>query len=637
MSVDSKKLQVFPVAIGENSNYSSCYPLGVLSAYAKHFDNGALLDSVLFDAITPADLDGMLKRLNEGEFRNDAVYLFSSYVWNYDLQLVFAKQLKERLSNILIVIGGPHIPKDEKKCREFLTNHPYFDIAVNGEGENTLVDLLQTCVSLKANNLSLVEADYSKVLGITFRGANNKIYRTESRPRIKDFSILPSPYLTGEFDHWPDEWFTLMITETNRGCPFGCTFCDWGGATLSKIYKFELERINAEIVFAVKRKVETLHFCDANFGAFQRDVEIAQTIANAKKEYGYPKYASMTFSKNATKKVTDIVRIFAAENLIESAAVSLQTVNDDVLSAVKRNNIKTSSYENLIEVFDELNMPAATDILIGLPDQTYDTFKNDLQFCFDRKLMAAVFLVSILPNAPMADEAYMEKYDLKIDDRYLVVSSSSFTEAERNTMISLRLAESFLIQEKVFKYVLLYLQIEHKIKALDIVDIWLKTGFAKDTRYPLTAWAVENILKVGGEGVITDWLMIQWGTDAKVIFDDVTPFYHEVLSIVSEKFSVDFSEFSNEIDSLFQFQKTIMPNPQKGFPAPVELQHDVVGYFKQFNQFKNFLSIPEGFQKLQEFDAATLNIPKQNIKKRFSYTKLNIRIPGWPLDAGLPV
>ena len=33
------------------------------------------------------------------------------------------------------------------------------------------------------------------------------------------------------------------MLESNRGCPYGCTFCDWGSATLSKVRNFDLDRV----------------------------------------------------------------------------------------------------------------------------------------------------------------------------------------------------------------------------------------------------------------------------------------------------------------------------------------------------------------------------------------------------------
>ena len=56
-------------------------------------------------------------------------------------------------------------------------------------------------------------------------------------PRLRELSPLPSPYLENVFepllDANPDERW-LALWETNRGCPFSCTFCDWGSATAAK-------------------------------------------------------------------------------------------------------------------------------------------------------------------------------------------------------------------------------------------------------------------------------------------------------------------------------------------------------------------------------------------------------------------
>ena len=68
----------------------------------------------------------------------------------------------------------------------------------------------------------------------------NKNYcNNPNLPRLKDFDKVPSPYLVGIFDDLIKEnpkerW--LASWETNRGCPFSCTYCDWG---LQLIVKFQ--------------------------------------------------------------------------------------------------------------------------------------------------------------------------------------------------------------------------------------------------------------------------------------------------------------------------------------------------------------------------------------------------------------
>ena len=95
--------------------------------------------------------------------------------------------------------------------------------------------------------------------------------------------------LSGSFDRlieaYPEnEW--LILWETNRGCPFKCTFCDWGSATASKVNKFDLERLKLEIDWFSKNKIEFIFCCDANFGILKRDIEIAEYVAIKKKRTG---------------------------------------------------------------------------------------------------------------------------------------------------------------------------------------------------------------------------------------------------------------------------------------------------------------------------------------------------------------
>ena len=69
----------------------------------------------------------------------------------------------------------------------------------------------------------------------------------------------PSPYLSGEFDYLisnkKDHNYQAII-ETNRGCPFLCTYCYWGrGGNTTKYRYHSLERVFAEIDWIGKNKI----------------------------------------------------------------------------------------------------------------------------------------------------------------------------------------------------------------------------------------------------------------------------------------------------------------------------------------------------------------------------------------------
>ena len=66
----------------------------------------------------------------------------------------------------------------------------------------------------------------------------------------------------------------ISAWETNRGCPFQCTFCDWGSATKTKVRKWERDRLFKEIEWFADNKIPYIDCCDANFGIFvERDLE----------------------------------------------------------------------------------------------------------------------------------------------------------------------------------------------------------------------------------------------------------------------------------------------------------------------------------------------------------------------------
>ena len=103
--------------------------------------------------------------------------------------------------------------------------------------------------------------------------------RNPNIDRVRDLDEIPSPFLEGAFDsimaaNPSESWIGLW--ETNRGCPFRCTFCDWGSATAAKVTKFGEERLYREVDWFADKKIEYIFCCDANFGILKRDVDIAE-------------------------------------------------------------------------------------------------------------------------------------------------------------------------------------------------------------------------------------------------------------------------------------------------------------------------------------------------------------------------
>ncbi|HNN86966.1 MAG: radical SAM protein [Pseudomonadales bacterium] len=634
---EKKILKVCPVPLANEPQYSAFFTHGLLVAHAKAYKDGLLNRYCDFEKITPvkpSETESLIHKMKHESM--PIVFMLASYVWNHDLNIAFAKRVRELIPSALIVIGGPNIPRAEKPCNRFMNINHCIDVAVQGEGEMTLSVLLEAlCSYIAAGEKNIRQCDLSVVNGLTFRGKDLKPIRTANRDRIKDMNTIPSPYLTGEFEHL-SVMPPVAVMETSRGCPFGCTFCDWGGATLSKIHRLDTQRIFDEIEYIAKKNIATILLADANFGTFDRDIEIAEKLVESKRKYGYPIQAAHFLAKNTPERVAKIVRILHSEKMMPDAVASLQSTDPEVLKNIRRSNIKESAYENLIAVFHEVKMAPTTDILVGLPGQTRDSFKRDLQFAFDRQVLVRCFPVRILPNSPMADEDYVRQHGLVVNESGFVLRGNSFTEEDCQAMLSLRVVTSFFFDEKVIFYLALYIQVEHGIPAIDLASRLVSLTDDKKSSFPALFWVKENMLN---PSLWMEILALAWKKNSEIFFSNPKKLFFDILVVLKESFSIDVDE--REYWALVDLQESLLVWPKrKVAPYCFATDYDFAGYFAQFDPvvFPVLSRKPDTFRPLAQFRRASfLEIKEQPSLhlKSFAFTKTELYSTTWTLDAGL--
>jgi radical SAM superfamily enzyme YgiQ (UPF0313 family) len=323
---------------------------------------------------------------------------FSCYVWNERLSLAIARRLKERSPGVLIVFGGPQVPDHPEA---FLRSHPWIDVVCHGEGERTFLDVLQA-----ADEMTL-----ARIESVSFIDQAGAFVQTPRRERLRDLDESPSPFLVGVFDGLiaggKQQW--LVSWETNRGCPFSCSFCDWGSATGTKVSRYGLERLEHEAEWFAEHQVRYLFICDANFGMLRRDVEIAQALVDAYARKRLKVVVSIQNPKNRTDHIKRIQKIFSDSRVVTlSSAISLQAVAQATLAAVNRENISLSTFRDLQEHYWAQGLETYTELILGLPGETCESFMNGV--CdviragqFNR---ISFYDCAVLPNAPMADPGY---------------------------------------------------------------------------------------------------------------------------------------------------------------------------------------------------------------------------------------
>jgi len=400
------KGKVFPIKVGmvqinksfSNQNYLPL-SVGLLQAYAqKH-----LTQPDNYEFLLPIYRRGPVEDAVRSLLGVDAAF-FSTYVWNGRISLEIAKTLKGRSPETVIVFGGPHVPD---RAQEFLTRHQFIDIACHGEGERSALAILENCRS----------RSWDGIPGISFLRKHGDPVLQSKAPRLLDLSEVPSPYLEDVFaplmDANPEEQW-IACWETNRGCPFACTFCDWGSALQSKVYTFDMERLYKEIAWFARHKIEYLFCCDANFGILPRDIQIAEYVAEVKRKYGYPYTLSVQGTKNATERAYKIFKILADAGLGNSIDIALQSVDANTLRSIKRSNISKETYEELQRRFTRDGVETYTDMILGLPGETYDSFANGVSEIIENGQHNRIQFnnLSILPNAEMGDPEYQKRYGM---------------------------------------------------------------------------------------------------------------------------------------------------------------------------------------------------------------------------------
>jgi tRNA A37 methylthiotransferase MiaB len=341
------------------------------------------------------------------QYQNPGVAAFSISMWNANLSLRVAQKVKEKFPECLIVFGGHDVPN---RAENYLRMHGFVDLVVRGEGEKTFAQILEN---------GLERRSFEDIQGITYRNKSGKILRNnEDQVLEKNLDVFPSPYLEGVFDEIiaSHDINFQAIVETNRGCPFKCSYCSWGQGGLSKKYRFfSLERARQLSEWIGKCQIGYVFCADSNYGMFQWDFEIAQFFVDAKQKYGFPEKFRTCYSKNAEETVYKIGKLLHENAMEKSITLSLQTTNLDAAKYVRRKNIKLSVFNDLQERYNKAGVPTYTELILGLPGETYKSFLDGLEKCLQSGIENQLFTYhcQVYPNAEMGNKEYQKKYKIK--------------------------------------------------------------------------------------------------------------------------------------------------------------------------------------------------------------------------------
>ncbi|TSC84176.1 MAG: cobalamin B12-binding domain-containing protein [Parcubacteria group bacterium Gr01-1014_17] len=362
---------------------------------------------------------------------------FSNYMWNIDLSYSFAQRIKQKNPQTIIVFGGPNYPTNPAEQEQFLRKYPLVDFYVYKEGEVGFTALLE---ALTENGWDAEVAKNIALPGCHFI-REGKAVIVPPAERVKNLDEIPSPYLTGVLDEFFEPHIVPMI-QCNRGCPFTCTFCVEGLLYYNKVNRRGTETIERELRYIAERKHKTvhdLHIVDSNFGMYPEDEKIGDAIARIQNEFGWPEYIHVATGKNQKERVLRVAKnVHGALRL--SGAV--QSLSEEVLKNIKRNNIKADQLMELAQKARELGSNVYSESILAMPGDSVmshietNRILLDAGFQFIRN-----YPLMMLMGVEMSAAETREKFDMKTGYRVMSQCFGVYPFGNEEPIVSVEIEE----------------------------------------------------------------------------------------------------------------------------------------------------------------------------------------------------
>jgi len=376
------------------------YPIACIKSYFLHYSKFAKDFNFQIFKDPTKFVDSFLKHKPE-------IIGFSNYVWNSDLACEFAKKIKKINPDTFIIFGGPNFPLDDESRKNWLESHPEVDVYVVGEGEESFTNLVDVWI----DSHEISTAKTANIPGC-FSLINGNLQKpVEINPRMPDLDKIPSPYLEGYLDEFLAEPKLSPLLESNRGCPFTCTFCADGIQARSKVYNKSIERFSDEIEYIAQRyKGKILTLADLNFGMYSRDIEISKAIQKVKKRYDYPYYIQVSTGKNNKERVLECADILEGSM---SLAASVQSLDKDVLVNVKRNNISEEKLLEMTQIGNDMSANTYSEVILALPgDSKEKHFNTVLKLADSQMNLISMYQCMLLLGSELESKTSRAQWNL---------------------------------------------------------------------------------------------------------------------------------------------------------------------------------------------------------------------------------
>lgn len=348
-----------------------------------------------------------------------AIGLFTRWVW-HAYRLVDELCATRRARRPLLVAGGAHAT-----VRPHETLARGFDVAVVGEAEETVVDLVDALDRKR---------DLATVAGLVLRGADGRTHATAPRGFVQDLDRLAWPQLAQPL--YDPAWYAGARDGahahgaapggmlTSRGCPARCTFCA-NYVTGRGFRHRDAADVAAELNATHDAGGNTFFpFWDDALTA-RRD-HLERLCTALRRDVRFPlAWSAITRSTMVTPEILSAMRDAGCV----AVNFGVESGDDDILRAIRK-GITTATVVRALEWAKELGLRTACNFMLGFPQETPEHVERTLRF-MERiaPLVDAFSTLGVLtpfPGTPLYEEHHR---DYGFTDWWLEERCARFAEA----------------------------------------------------------------------------------------------------------------------------------------------------------------------------------------------------------------
>lgn len=341
------------------------------------------------------------------------------YVWSDPLILAVTKALRRR-ARVRIILGGPQISYAPPGIAR---SYPDADVFVRGFAEAAICELVE-------------DPARPRVAGVVYRGGFDHGHQAQL-----EFGATPSPWLEGVVAVEPGGF---LRWETQRGCPYRCSFCQHreAGNTPPRFQTNE-SRIAAEIQLFADREVGEVAVLDPVFNsAIAGDRDRATRILARFGAAGFRGRLSL----QCRPELTDADFLDACANLDTQLEFGLQTTERAEWGPIRRGN-KLELVDAALRGCQSRGIDHQVSLIFGLPGQTLASFERSVEWCLSRRVpVIKAFPLMLLRGTEL--ERQRDRWGLRETDTPLPVVCASNSFSEQDWLQMARLSEALHTSER---------------------------------------------------------------------------------------------------------------------------------------------------------------------------------------------